>query len=136
MIQLNDLNGASKFTNAIVQGLLKKFKDKLIGAEMGVAYGGGIENVGKLWLGRGTVYGFDTFEGHPKEIADKCQYTQEAGGKSALATFCMADWYYHWGIDGVKENHISKELDKQGLDNVILVKGLITEQTDISFIPE
>lgn len=136
MKQLNDLNGASDHTNRIVTNLMKEFNETLIGCEMGIAYGGGIENIGKIWKGRGFIYGFDTFEGHPLQISKECQYTIEAGGDGALATYCMQDWYNNWGIEGVTEPYIRNELDKEGLKNVILVKGLITEKTDISFIPK
>lgn len=138
MKHLNDTNGASHYTGLIVQQVLKEFIGNIAGAEFGIAYGGGVESIGKLWKGRGIVYGFDTFEGHPKQVAEKCEYTIEAGGSGALATWCMDQWYNSpdYGTEAIKYDYIRYQLDKQGLDNVILVKGLITDKTDVSFLPE
>ena len=136
MINLNDINGASNFIKEIVEQLLTDFSCDLIGCEMGIAYGGGVEMVGKLWKDRGVIYGFDTFEGHPKQIGRECKYTKKYGGDLASATLCMDNWYNCYGYDDLSYEHIREELDKQELSNVILVKGLITEKTDLSFISE
>jgi len=136
MIQLNDVNGASVITEGIAKQLLMDFTGTLMGCEMGIAYGGGVERIGKLWKGRGTIYGFDTFEGHPKQIGRECKYTNKYGGDYAFATLCMDNWYNHYGYDNLSLEYIREELDKQDLSNVFLVKGLITENTDLSFINE
>lgn len=135
MKHLNDTNGASTHTLEIAERVLNEFEGQVTGVEMGIAYGGGVESIGKMWKGRGTIYGFDTFEGHPKQIADKCHYTQEAGGSGALATWCMDGWYSNpeYGTEAIKYDYIRAELDKQNLDNVILVKGLITDKTVLPF---
>lgn len=137
MIHLNDTNGASEHTTRIVEKVLQEFADNIIGAEMGVAYGGGIEIMGRTWKGKGIVYGFDTFEGHPKQVSETCDYTIAAGGVGAIATWCMDQWYNDpaYGKEAIQYDFIRRELDKQGLDNVKLIKGLITDKTDVSFIP-
>lgn len=139
MKTLNDLNGASKYLDVIAKNLMSEFDEPLYGCEMGIAYGGGVEKIGKLWKNRGTIYGFDTFEGHPKQLAELCEDTKAAGGIQAHATWCMDQWYKdkeNFGTTRYKYNFIRRCLDEQSLDNVILVKGLITEETDISFIPK
>src|SRR5271157_4190262 len=91
MRNLNNLNGAGPITLKIACMALDIFKENLIGAEFGVAYGGGVEAIGKVWKNKGIVYGFDTFEGHPKEIATKdpdCNFS-----KNAFAATCMDYWY-------------------------------------------
>jgi hypothetical protein len=133
MINLNDTNGASALTFDIAKKCLLEFKEKLIGCEMGIAFGGGVEAIGKLWKERGKIYGMDTFEGHPLEITEQCQYTQEAGGRASLASYCMQNWYDIYGIEKVNIEYIQSELDKQGLSNVNLVKGLIDEKTVLKF---
>lgn len=133
MINLNDTNGASTLTHGVTKKCLKEFKESLIGVEMGIAYGGGVEKIGKLWKDRGFIFAMDTFEGHPREITEQCQYTQEAGGREALASYCMDDWYNTFGMEQLSVDYIQSELDRQGLRNVILIKGLITEKTIIPF---
>ena len=139
MIELNDTNGASTFTNNIAGRCLTEFTGRqLAGAEFGIAYGGGVERIGRMWRGRGIVYGFDTFEGHPKEVGEVCEFSNKAGGKSSFAATCMDNWYSSsdYGTDKIKLEYQQAELDRQGLDNVRLVKGLITEKTNVSFIKE
>lgn len=48
----------------------------------------------------------------------------------------MDEWYKadKYGKGGLSYDYIRGELDRQELDNVILVKGLITDKTDLSFI--
>lgn len=136
--ELNALNGAAKFTHQIAEDCKTQFEGPLYGVEMGVAYGGGVHDIGTIWKDRGTVWGFDTFEGHPHELALECEYSLEDGGLNSFAATCMDGWYKDpkFGPDGIKYDHIRAELDKDGLSNVILVKGLVTDKTDISYIPK
>lgn len=135
MIELNDSNGASHITSTFAAKCLEIFDEPLVGCEMGIAYGGGPERIGKLWKDRGTIYGFDTFEGHPQdEVVENCVEAQEAGGLMSHAARCMDHWYNIYGTEGVKLAYQQAQLDAQGLDNVKLVKGLITSKTDVSFI--
>lgn len=137
MIELNDTNGASHWTGLITKQIMNEFSGELYGAEFGIAYGGGVERIGKLWKDRGRVWGFDTFEGHPKEVGELCPASKEAGGKNSFAATCMDSWYHNpdFGVERLSYKHIRYELDRQGLTNVTLVKGLITDETDISFLP-
>jgi hypothetical protein len=136
MIELNDTNGASVITQWYAKRCLTEFSEHLYGAEFGVAYGGGIQGIGLNWRGRGTVWGFDTFEGHPVQLADQCEYSKAGGGASSTAATCMQNWYHRFGTDAIRYGHIRGELDKQGLDHVQLIKGLVTDQTEIPFIPK
>lgn len=134
--ELNDVNGASKLTHEYAAKCLTEFSGDLCGVEMGIAYGGGIRAIGKLWGNRGTVYGFDTFEGHPKQIAEICEFSKK--DKTLHAANCMDPWYDNkneYGTDRIKYDFIRSELDKENLTNVKLVKGLVTEKTDVSFLP-
>jgi hypothetical protein len=139
MIELNDTNGASTFTRQYADRCLTDFPDqKLTGAEFGIAYGGGVERIGKIWKGRGVVYGFDTFEGHPKEIGELCAFSAATGGRSSFAATCMDSWYSNpdYGTERLSLEYQKGELDRQGIDNVKLIKGLVTADMDISFINE
>jgi hypothetical protein len=120
MTNINDQNGASTLQLQIAEKLLNEFSGQLKAVEMGIAYGGGVEAIGKIWKGRGEVHGFDTFEGHPKELA----YSQEAH-----EAYCM-DLQYVWGgKEGLTYEYQRAELDRQRLSNVILHKGLVTEKS-------
>jgi hypothetical protein len=134
MKHLNDTNGASTHTLEIAERCLNEF-ETLTGVEMGIAYGGGVEAIGKLWKDKGVIYGMDTFEGHPQEIAEICEITKQSGGKDSFAARCMDGWYQssEYGTEAFKLDYIQSELDKQGLDNVKLVKGLITDKTKLPF---
>lgn len=103
------------------QKLLTEVDTPLIGAEFGIAYGGGVESIGKLWKGRGIIYGFDTFTGHPKQLAVDQQNVE---------AFCMDAAYAKWPIFfELSYEYQRAELDRQKLYNVILKKGLINEHS-------
>jgi len=133
MRNLNDTNGASQILLDIATKTLEEFKSNVIGIEMGIAYGGGVESIGKIWKDKGIVYGFDTFEGHPKEVALKdpdCGYSMDS-----FAAKCMDDWYTMYDNNELTLEYQEAELKKQNITNVKLVKGLIDENTNIDFIP-
>lgn len=137
MLELNQLPGneAAKITHSLVEKCLTEFDGHIYAVEMGVPFGGNVESLGKILKDRGTVYGFDTFEGHPiEEIANKCPDTVRAGGEKAFAAWCMQYWYDTYGMEKTSYEYIREELDKQELFNVKLVKGVVTDQTDVSFI--
>lgn len=133
MINLNKQNGADIILYKVANFVLDKFEKDIIGAEFGIAWAGGIEEIGKIWKDKGIIYGFDTFEGLPKEesLRDKdCNYSLDSFGAT-----CMDDWYKSFGYDCLTLEYIQSELDKQGLNNVKLVKGLINENSNIDYIP-
>jgi hypothetical protein len=94
--------------------------DELIGLEVGSAYGGGVEMMAHLWKGRGKMYGYDTFEGHPKFLAPN---------PDDIEAYCMDQWYDIYGRDELSYDYQRKILDSEGLDNAILKKGLINEHS-------
>ena len=102
------------------QKLLTEIDTPLIGAELGSAYGGGVESIGKLWEDRGVIYGFDTFTGHPKQLAKNPKDVEAS---------CMDWWYGKYPSYELSYEYQKEELDRQGLDNVILRKGLITKHS-------
>ena len=48
MLELNSMNGADKITHRICASLKAEAKDHLYGCEMGIAWGGGVEAIGKI----------------------------------------------------------------------------------------
>jgi hypothetical protein len=116
MKHINDDNGASIVQLDIAKRCLDQFKGPITGIEMGIAYGGGVEAIGKMWKDRGTVYGFDTFEGHPKQLS----YSPESH-----EAYCMDLQYHTYGKEGLSYDFQRRKLDEQGLDNVVLRKGLV-----------
>lgn len=129
MINLNVINGASTVLTYYQTVLVGKFKKDLIGVEMGIAYGGGTEQLGYLWKNLGKVYGYDTFEGHPDHLS-KEKYSFEAR--------CMDHWYNPalYGRKALSYDFQRMVLDTQNLDNVTLVKGLVNKDSckDIPYI--
>lgn len=136
MKELNNTNGADIVTGEYAQRCLDEFTGEINGAEFGVPYGGNVERLGKLFKGRGTVWGFDTFEGHPKQIAELCEDSIDDGGLDSHAAKCMDYWYEHedYGTDKIKYDYIRSNLDAKGLGNVKLIKGLVTDKTNVNFI--
>ena len=117
MIELNSQNGADQILRFVQRLCLKEFpKEQLVGVEMGIAYGGGVEALGKIWGSRGHVYGYDTFEGHPKQLASS---------PDSFEATCMEEHYEKHGKEALSYEYQRAELDRQGLDNVILVQGLV-----------
>lgn len=113
-------NDAQEILLNYCQKLLAEVDTPLIGAELGSAYGGGVESIGKLWKGRGIIYGFDTFTGHPKQLAVDLKNWEAK---------CMDGWYEKYPSYELSYEYQREELDRQGLDNVILRKGLITKHS-------
>lgn len=130
---INNINGADYLVLGVASMCRRKFQtEKLIGAEFGTALGGGPEAIGKLWKGIGEIHAFDVFEyhGHPKELSlnpDGWEYKS------------MLRWYDNrfagkWRIPYItpemwSHEYQRKALDDQSLDNVILHKGLINEDS-------
>lgn len=108
----------------VMENLIAKFpNDEIIGLEIGSAYGGGVEAMARLLKGRGKYYGYDTFEGHPRDLAVS---------PNDLEATCMDMWYSDEGMfkgfgkgERLTYEYQRKMLDDQGLDNGILVKGRI-----------
>ena len=122
MLNINDTNGDSKILEEYQKKLLEEFDDTLIGAEFGVAYGGGIEQICRVWKDRGIVYGYDTFTTHPRHLVED-QISLEAG--------VMEGWYANHGTEDLDIDVISKNLLESGYNNFILEKGLVTKDTII-----
>lgn len=135
LINLNHVNGAAPELLGLAETIRNQFKKDIIGCEMGIAYGGGVEGIGLLWKGVGVIHGFDTFEGHPDYLAEKDPTLPD--GKQSFAARCMDHWYNEnvHGTKGLAYDYQRAELDRQGLDNVILHKGVIGPDTDVSFMP-
>lgn len=123
MISLNVINGAQQILWYHQAKLITRFSEGLVGIEMGIGYGGGLELLGSLWKGRGEVYGFDTFEDlHPDFLA-KEKYGAEAR--------CMDHWYNPdvFGTDALSYEWMRKTLDTEHLTNVHLVRGLVHKES-------
>ena len=127
LVWLNAGNPAGRIQIELCERILDEFpEDKLVGLEIGSAYGGGVEFLAKCWYGRGKVYGYDTFEGHPRDLADN-QDDKEA--------WCMDIWYDNGkhvpqlNAKCLDYNYQRKILDDQLLNNVTLVKGRINSHS-------
>lgn len=109
----------------VMETLIAKFpKTEIVGLEVGSAYGGGVEAMARLLKGGGIYYGFDTFEGHPKDLGIPAD---------GMAIDCM-DMWYDSGPEVYKKEKLSYEyqrqvLDESGLDNTILIKGRVNEHS-------
>jgi hypothetical protein len=87
---LNETNGAHKTVFKFAERALADFTNP-VGVVMGIAYGGEVEEIAKIWKGRGTIYGYDTFEDlHP-------QHVFKGGEKDAFEANCMEHWYKTYG---------------------------------------
>ena len=119
MVNLNSINGAALYLQYFQTLLVGKFKKDLVGVEMGIAYGGGVESLGTIWRDVGTVYGFDTFEGHPEFLADD---------HMGIEARCMDKWYRDdmFGRKALTYEFQRNQLDSEGLTNVKLVKGIVS----------
>jgi hypothetical protein len=119
MINLNDDNGAGPITRIYAQKVLDNFMNPTL-VELGSPYGGGVERIGIMSNRKGKIFAFDTYEGHPKELS----YSQ--GSHEAT---CMDPQYQKYGREALEYDYQRAELDKQGLSNVILRKGLINDNS-------
>lgn len=119
MINLNDDNGAGPITREYAQRIFIKFDNPTL-AELGSPYGGGVEQIGLMSRGKGKIFAFDTFTGHPKELS----YSQ-----NSHEAICMDPQYAKYGVEKLEYEYQRNELDRQGLHNVILRKGLINDNS-------
>ena len=120
---LNAGNETGFIQTLVLENLMGKFpKEELVGLEVGSAYGGGVEFGAWMFKGRGKFYGYDTFEGHPKDLAIE---------DGDLEQTCMDMWYNNpmFGTEKIKYDYQRKILDEDGLDNAILVKGRINKHS-------
>ncbi len=129
---INDCNGSNYGELFACAMLRKKFKnEKLYAAILGSAYGGSGEGIGNLWKDyNGEVHLFDTFEGHPEYLADD---------PNSWSARCMDRWKknLYAGQDRIPYlteemltyEYQRKALDEEGLNNVILHKGLINDNS-------
>ena len=120
MLTLNECNGADKVCDKYEHLCLAEFTGDLIGVQMGIAYGGDVERLAKTWQGRGQVYAYDTFEGHPRQLAPDNNHFEAT---------CMQSWYDVYGRDNLSLEYQQSELDRQGLTNAHLIKGLVNKDS-------
>jgi len=108
---LNEDNGAHLVILDHVKKCLKEFDEPLTAVLMGIAYGGEVEAIAKLWGKRGKVYGYDTFEDlHPRHLAT-----------TDFEAICMNNWYRDCGTEKLSIEYQRKALEK--LSNTTLIKG-------------
>lgn len=120
---LNCSNDTAKHQYWVIDELLEAFPNEEITAlEIGSPYGGAVEVMATLLKGRGKAFGYDTFDGHPKDLADD---------PTSLEATCMDAWYHddNLGRAGLSYEYQRAVLDEEGLDNAILVKGRINEHS-------
>lgn len=124
LVELNKAanNGDDKHIHRFAHQVMQEFSGELIGVELGSAYGGNVEYISKLWGKRGKYYGYDTFEGHPKQLAQPGE---------DFPRDCMDYWYKDdvLGRANLTYDYQRGVLDKLGLRNAFLVKGIVTEHS-------
>ena len=131
MISISKINGADQVIKRYVSSVNEnKNGSPLLGVEMGIAYGGTLEMCAREWLGgKGFMWGYDTFEGHPKNLAPE---------KEEFERDCMDIWYDPkvYGKEKISIEYQAKALKDAGIDNVTLVKGLVNEHScdDIPYL--
>ena len=119
---LNSGNKTAEIQVEYLRRVMSEFTEPIHALEIGCAYGGGVEAMARILGDRGTAYGFDTFEGHPKDLAiDK-------GGKEAT---CMDHWYqpHVFGIETLDIEYQRSVLKKENIKNAILVKGRVNKDS-------
>lgn len=122
LVWLNNSNKTGELQLDYLDKIIEEVKTDIVACEIGCAYGGGVEAMARRLMGIGHVYGFDTFVGHPKDLAD------DIHDKEAT---CMEPWYSdQWfGTAGLDVDYQRKILKEEGLDNVTLVKGRVNEHS-------
>jgi hypothetical protein len=123
LIWINKLNGAWETETRYFKKAKEEFpNEKLIAIVCGVAYGGSIEAIAQEWKDVGVVYGYDTFEGHPKHICENPE---------AFEATCMDNWYRTevYGTENLSVEYQNSVLKELGLNNFRLVKGLINKNS-------
>jgi hypothetical protein len=114
-------NNDADVQNNIQRLLMQEFPgEKLYGAEIGIAFGGGVESLCKIWGDRGFAYGLDTFCGHPKHLSDDV---------NSFEAVCMDGWYVDYGTDKITYEYIDEGLKSEGLTNYKLIKGEVHEKS-------
>lgn len=124
---LNTGNGTAGYQLNLMEYLMTKFRKDFVVLEVGSAYGGAVEmmtQVANHELGREnvSVYGYDTFEGHPKDLADD---------PNSMEAKVMDEWYTTEGCekDKLSYDYQRKILDDLGLTNAHLVKGRVNKHS-------
>lgn len=119
---LNSGNDTGKHQIETIKKILKDFDEEITTLEVGSPYGGAVEVMATMIKGRGTAYGYDTFEGHPKFLADD---------PTSMEAVCMDPWYHETmlGREGLDYEFQKKVLKELGLTNAILKKGLVDEHS-------
>jgi hypothetical protein len=126
LVWLNAGNETGLIQLLTLENLMQKFPDEnnLVGLEIGSAYGGGVEIGAKMFGKRGKFYGFDTFEGHPRDLAVD---------QKNLEAYCMEMWYQsdqkQFSKEKLAYKYQRQRLDNGGLTNAILVKGRINKHS-------
>ncbi len=117
---MNIGNFAAYIQLAMLELIKDEFKKDIVALEIGSAYGGGVEMMAKSLKGKGKAYGYDTFEGHPEDLADD---------KNSSEARAMDIWYEKFDKKELSYDYQRKILDKEDLDNAILVKGRVNRHS-------
>ncbi|HUW47411.1 MAG TPA: hypothetical protein VMW36_01535 [Patescibacteria group bacterium] len=121
LFNINSRNNDDVRLEEVQKLCLERFPDEaLIGAEFGVAFGGGLEAACRVFGERGRVLGLDTFNGHPRHLSDE---------PDSFEATCMDHWYEKFGLHAVSEEHISSELYACGIHNYELIAGEVHENS-------
>ena len=130
MTKLINLNDAANTQDGRIvikyaKKTMEKFKKDIIGIEMGIAYGGCLEEIARMWGDKGKIYGYDTFEGHPQHLVKD----PSPGNDRSFEAVCMNSWYDTFGREKLTEEYIGGVLNELRYYNAILVKGEVNKDS-------
>lgn len=121
LIWLNQENGAANIEEIYLTQVMRDFPRRhLTALVVGCAWGGAVEAYAKVLGERGDVYGYDTFEGHPKHL---CEDEKEH------EACCMDPQYGKYGMDGLSIEYQTDALNSLGLTNAHLIKGEVSSRS-------
>jgi hypothetical protein len=115
MVAFGDYDGTIIYSMSCAIYCIREFKKDITVVSMGVGYGGEVERISNILNNRGVVHGFDTFNGHPKHLA-------EPGSKEQN---CMEEWYDMFGREKLEYEYQRKRMG----NNVVLHKGEINNNS-------
>ena len=129
MISLNKELGFSQPHDICLTSVLSDFMGTIYGAEFGVAWGGSVEIAAKKLIGRGIVWGFDTFSSHPKHLVNGDLISFPNGDNEATT---MDPHYLKYGMAGLDISYQRDQLRSMSLNNAVLIQGLINNNSCIN----
>jgi hypothetical protein len=123
-------NGTTAYLQKYLHQALSEFPlGEFVYVELGSAWGGNLQYAGELLRDKGIVYGFDTFSGMPKHLGLEEEKNCIIRGWGHNIPNCMDVWYAKFDPNELTYSYQRQVLDENALNNVILVKGEVNENS-------